>query len=104
MPVSGGDFYARHAIVITAACRNGTVVLLGTKSVGAQGPPRTSTYVGTLRGVDAVRAPFELFGGSDQLYVRRFAAGSAGFQLVGAHLWSSGVDLLEWPPLHAPRP
>ena len=94
IPVSGGDFYAHHAIVTTSACRNGTVVLLGTKSGGAYGLPRTATYVGTPQGVDAVRAPFELFGGPDQLFVRRFAVGPDGFQLVGARasgatVWTS---------------
>src|SRR5689334_13644391 len=70
---SGGDLYAHHAIITTSACRGATVVLLGTKSGGAHGMPRTSTFVGDATAVRDVRAPFELFAGPDQLSVRHFA-------------------------------
>ena len=62
-----GDFYAARAILTSVGCADGRLAVLGAKSGGAHGNPRTATWRqlpdGTLA---AVRAPFELYGGRER--------------------------------------
>jgi hypothetical protein len=84
------DYYARRAILYSAACQGGQLVAVGAKSGGAHGNPRTATWRlredGALQNVEA---SFELYGGPNALSVNRVAGGPGGWVVAGAR--SSGA-------------
>ena len=88
-------YYARRNILTSVACRDGRIAAIGSRSGGAHGIPRVSSWSqradGTL--VDAV-APFTLFGGSQAVDVGRVAGGPRGWVIAGnrtsgAAVWTS---------------
>jgi hypothetical protein len=88
-------YYARRNILTAVACRDGRIAAIGSRSGGAHGIPRVSSWYqradGTL--VDAV-APFTLFGGSQAVDVGRIAGGPDGWLIAGnrtsgAAVWTS---------------
>ncbi len=84
---SGGDLYARQALLSSAACRGDRIVTVGAKSGGAHFLPRTSTWVGSAAGgLVNVPARFEVFGGPRAISVGTLAAGPPGFLLAGTRL------------------
>lgn len=89
------EYWARRAILKSVGCRGEQVAAVGSKSGGAHGNPRTTSWYqrpdGTL--VD-VPADFELFGGPAAVSVSRIAAGPstwliAGNRSSGAAIWIS---------------
>jgi hypothetical protein len=95
LPLDPSSYYARRNILTSVACRTGRVAALGSRSGGAHGNPRVSSWIqradGTL--VD-VPAPFVLYGGSQAVSVDRIAAGPdrwviAGNRTSGAAVWTS---------------
>jgi hypothetical protein len=85
-----GDFYAARAVLFSVACHAAHVAVLGAKTGGAHGNPRTATWHQLPDGsLAAVSAPFEQYGGPNSISVRRMAGGEGGFQIVGT--WSSGA-------------
>lgn len=93
--VAGRDYYARRAILRSVGCRDGRIAAVGSRSGGAHGNPRTSSWYqradGTL--VD-MRATWILYGGADAVSVNRVAAGPDGWLITGnrrsgAAVWNS---------------
>jgi hypothetical protein len=84
MATAPTTYYAKRAILKSVACRNGRIAVVGARSGGAHGNPRTTTWYqrpdGTL--VDAP-ATFELFGGPKALSVDRIEAGPLGWLITG---------------------
>lgn len=91
----GGDYYAARAILASVGCSRDRVVLLGAKSGGAHGMPRTQTWYRRADGsFVATRAPYELYGGVRSVRVGHLAGGPEGFLISGtrtsgAAVWSS---------------
>ncbi|MFI6822544.1 hypothetical protein ACIBJE_16550 [Micromonospora sp. NPDC050187] len=87
--------YGRQHVLYSVACRDGRVALVGAKSGGAHGNPRTATWRQSPDGaLTEVAAPFELFGGPRAVNVARIAAGPSGWLIAGsrrdgAAVWSS---------------
>jgi hypothetical protein len=78
------DYYARRAILYSVACRDGEAVVIGAKSGGAHGNPRTATWQLGRDGVlHDVAAPFVLYGGAAAVSVDRVAAGPDGWLIAG---------------------
>lgn len=95
LAVAPSAYYARRNVLTSAACRDGRAAAIGSRSGGAHGIPRVSSWLqradGTL--VDAV-APFTLFGGSQAVDVGRIAGGPRGWAIAGnrtsgAAVWTS---------------
>jgi hypothetical protein len=91
----GGDFYAARAVLTSVGCADGRLAVLGAKSGGAHGNPRTATWRQLPDGsLAAVPAPFELYGGVNAVAVNRLVGGPGGYliagtRLRGAAVWSS---------------
>jgi hypothetical protein len=88
-------YYARRAILSSVACRDGRVAAVGSRSGGAHGNPRVTSWYQRADGalVD-MRADFTLYGGAEAIDVARVAAGPdgwliAGNRVSGAAVWSS---------------
>jgi hypothetical protein len=75
-----GDYYAARAILGSIGCSRGRVAVLGAKSGGVHGMPRTATWRQRPDGsLMAVRASYELYGGVTAVRVNRLAGvGTAG--------------------------
>jgi hypothetical protein len=86
------QYYARRAILYSVACRGTQVAVLGARSGGAHGNPRTTSWHQRADGalVD-VPAPFELFGGPDAIAVSRLAAGVDGWLIAGGRTTGAAV-------------
>jgi hypothetical protein len=91
----GGNYYAARAILTSVGCSHGRLAVLGAKSGGAHGLPRTATWHQREDGsLVAVRAPFELYGGERAVAVTRLAGGPRGYLIAGtrtsgAAVWTS---------------
>lgn len=91
----GTDYYAARAILTSVGCSHGRLAVLGAKSGGAHGNPRTATWVQRSDGsLAAVPAAFELYGGPSAVAVSRLVGGPSGFLIAGtratgAAVWSS---------------
>lgn len=85
-------YYARRNVLTAVACRDGRIAAIGSRSGGAHGIPRVSSWYqradGTL--VDAV-APFTLFGGSQAVDVGRLAGGPLGWMIAGSRTSGAAV-------------
>ncbi|BCL12870.1 hypothetical protein [Micromonospora sagamiensis] len=87
--------YGRQHVLYSVACRDDRIALLGAKSGGAHGNPRTSTWRQLPDGsLTETAAPFELFGGPRAVNVARITAGPAGWLIAGsrrdgAAVWAS---------------
>ena len=91
----GDDYYAARAILISVGCARGRLAVLGAKSGGAHGNPRTATWRERPDGsLAVVGAPFELYGGVSAISVNRLVGGPSGYLIAGtrvrgAAVWSS---------------
>ncbi len=91
----GDDYYAARAILTSVGCSRGRLAVLGAKSGGAHGNPRTATWRERRDGsLAAVPAAFELYGGPSAVAVSRLGGGPAGYLIVGtrasgAAVWTS---------------
>ena len=91
----GRDYYAARAILFSVGCASGRLALLGAKSGGAHGNPRTATWRERPDGsLAAVPAAFELFGGPNAVSVSRLTGGPTGYLIAGtrsggATVWTS---------------
>jgi hypothetical protein len=91
----GGDFYAARAVLTSVGCAHGRLAVLGARSGGAHGNPRTASWRELPDGsLAAVRAPFELYGGQNAVAVNRLVGGPRGYLIAGtrvrgAAVWSS---------------
>jgi hypothetical protein len=92
MPLDPASFYARRAVLTSVACRDGRIAMVGSRSGGAHGNPRVTSWYqredGTL--VD-MRATFELYGGPEAISVRRVAAGPYGWLIAGNRVSGAAV-------------
>jgi hypothetical protein len=91
----GQDYYAARAILYSVGCARGRLAVLGAKSGGAHGNPRTATWHERSDGsLAAVPAAFELFGGPNAVSVSRLTGGPGGYLIAGtrtggATVWTS---------------
>jgi hypothetical protein len=91
----GGDFYTAREILTSVACSQRRLAVLGAKSGGAHGMPRTATWQERPDGsLAAVRAPYLLFGGTQSVAVAGLAGGPGGYLVTGtrtdgAAVWQS---------------
>lgn len=95
MALAPRTYYARRAVLSSVACRDGKVAAVGSRSGGAHGNPRVTSWYQRADGalVD-MRADFELYGGPQAITVQHVAAGPdgwliAGIRLSGAAVWFS---------------
>jgi hypothetical protein len=88
----GNDFYTAREILGSVACSRGRIALLGAKSGGAHGMPRTATWRQRPDGsLAAVRASYLLFGGSETVAVARLVGGPDGYLVAGARTSGAAV-------------
>jgi hypothetical protein len=88
----GHDFYTAREILGSVACSRGRLGVLGAKSGGAHGMPRTATWHELPDGsLAAVRAPLQLFGGSESVAVATVAGGPAGYLIAGTRTTGAAV-------------
>lgn len=91
----GSDFYTAREILTSVACSHGRLALLGAKSGGAHGMPRTATWRQRPDGsLAAVSAPYVLFGGTESVGVAGLDGGPDGYAVTGsrtsgAAIWQS---------------
>ena len=91
----GRDYYAPQAILGSVGCSDGRLAVLGAKSGGAHGMPRTATWRERRDGsLAAVRAPYLRYGGTRSIDVSRLVGGTDGFLIAGtrasgAAVWTS---------------
>ena len=94
-PVSldpGGDYYAARAILGSVGCSRGRIAVLGAKSGGAHGMPRTATWRQRGDGsLVAVRASYELYGGVRAVRVNRLSGGARGWLIAGTRTSGAAV-------------
>lgn len=88
----GHDYYAARAILFSVGCSSGRLAVLGAKSGGAHGNPRTATWRERHDGsLAAVPAAFELFGGPNAVSVSRLTGGPSGYLIVGTRTGGAAV-------------
>jgi hypothetical protein len=88
----GRDYYTSREILGSVACSRGRLALLGAKSGGAHGMPRTATWRQEADGsLTAVRAPYLLFGGTESVAVSRLAGGPRGYLVAGTRTSGAAV-------------
>lgn len=88
----GRDFYTSREILGSVACSKGRIAAIGAKSGGAHGMPRTATWHQRPDGsLAAVRAPLQLFGGSEAVAVGALAGGPAGYLVAGTRTSGAAV-------------
>jgi hypothetical protein len=88
----GGDYYVAREIIGTVACSHGRLAMLGSKSGGAHGMPRTATWRQLPDGsMASVPTPFALFAGSETVVVGRMSGGPAGYLVAGARTSGAAV-------------
>jgi hypothetical protein len=91
----GRDYYAARALLGSVACSRDRLAVLGAKSGGAHGLPRTATWRERGDGsLAVVRAPYLLYGGTQSVDVSRLLGGPDGFLVTGtrtsgAAYWTS---------------
>ncbi len=99
VPTAPVSVYGPQQILTSAACTGDRLVAVGGMAGGAHGNLRISTWLSVAGGpLTEIRAPFEQYGGPDQLDTGRIAAGPRGFVIEGdrahdspgAAAWSSG--------------
>ena len=96
----GDDYYAARAILTSVGCSHGRLAVLGAKSGGAHGNPRTATWRQQPDGsLAAVVAPFELFGGESAVAVNRLVGGPSGYLIAGTRMRGAAV----WSSRHGDR-
>lgn len=85
-------YWGGRAVILSAACHDGQLALLGAKPGGAHGNPRVTTWYLRKDGVFTdVDAPFELYGGPRAVSVERMAAGDTGWLIVGNRISGGAV-------------
>jgi hypothetical protein len=90
-----GSYYGPRSVLYAVACANGRIAAIGSRSGGAHGNPRTSTWYQRADGSLAeAAAPFETYGGDTAVDVGRISGGPAGFLIAGnrtggAAAWTS---------------
>ncbi len=88
----GRDYYAARAVLGSVACSRGRVVVLGAKTGGAHGMPRTATWQERSDGsLAAVRASYELYGGVKAVRVNRVSGGPDGWLIAGTRTSGAAV-------------
>jgi hypothetical protein len=88
----GGDFYAAHQILGSAACSRDRLALLGARPGGIHGTARTATWRERPDGsLAAVRAPYTLFGGTRAVGVNALEGGPDGFMIAGTRVSGAAV-------------
>jgi hypothetical protein len=88
----GRDYYTSREILGSVACSHGRLALLGAKSGGAHGMPRTATWRQEPDGsLTAVRAPYLLFGGTESVAVTRLGGGPSGYLIAGSRTSGAAV-------------
>ena len=88
----GEDYYAARAILGSVGCSRGRVAVLGAKSGGVHGMPRTATWRQRPDGsLVAVRASYELYGGVKAVRVNRLVGGPRGWLIAGTRTSGAAV-------------
>jgi hypothetical protein len=88
LPVS---VYGPNHVFSSAACRDDTLVTVGSAAGGAHGNLRTNTWLARSgSALTEVAAPFEQYGGPNQIGVGQLSAGSGGFVMVGSRFDANG--------------
>jgi hypothetical protein len=79
-----GSYYGPRSVLYAVACANGSIAAIGSRSGGAHGNPRISTWYQRPDGSLAeAAAPFETYGGDTAVDVGRISGGKAGFLIAG---------------------
>lgn len=79
-----GSYYGPRNVLSAVACANGRIAAVGSRSGGAHGNPRVSTWYQRPDGVLAeAPATFETYGGDQAVDVGRISGGPSGFLLAG---------------------
>jgi hypothetical protein len=87
-----GGYYAARAILASVACSRGRLAVVGAKSGGAHGMPRTQSWFQRADGsFTAVVAPYALYGGVRAVHVAHLAGGPRGFLISGSRTGGAAV-------------
>ncbi|GAA3350936.1 hypothetical protein GCM10020358_78730 [Amorphoplanes nipponensis] len=79
-----GSYYGPRSVLYAVACAGGRIAAIGSRSGGAHGNPRVSTWHQRPDGSLAeAAAPFETYGGDTAVDVGRMAGGPSGFLIAG---------------------
>lgn len=88
----GGDYYAARAVLRSVGCSRGRIAVIGAKSGGAHGNPRTESWRQRPDGsLVAVRASFALYGGVTAVQVTRLEGGPQGYLIAGVRASGAAV-------------
>jgi hypothetical protein len=89
-----GSYYGPLQVIMSVACAEGRVAMVGARSGGSHGNPRVSTWKLAADGaMTEVDAPFETYGGERAVNVGQLAAGPAGFLIAGNRSGGAAVWL-----------
>ena len=78
------SYYGPRSVLYAVACANDRIAAIGSRSGGAHGNPRISTWYQRPDGSLAeAAAPFETYGGDTAVDVARIAGGRSGFLIAG---------------------
>ena len=77
------SYYGPHQVIMSLACADGRVAMIGAVPGGVHGNPRVSTWRLAGGAMAENPAPFETYGGERAVDVGRIAAGPHGFAIAG---------------------
>jgi hypothetical protein len=77
------SYYGPNQVMLSVACADGKVVMVGAVPGGVHGNPRVSTWRLEGGAMAENSAPFETYGGAQAIDVGRIAAGPAGYAIAG---------------------
>jgi hypothetical protein len=85
-------YWGERNILSSVACHDDRLAMIGAKSGGAHGNPRTSTWYQRPDGsMIEVIAGFSLYGGPEAVNVGRIASGDTGWMIVGNRVSGASV-------------
>lgn len=88
------DYYGERSVFYSAGCREGKIAVIGSKTGGAHGNPRVSSWYQQGDGsLIQVLAEFELYNGPNYMNVSRIVAGPDGWLIAGNRMPGAAVWL-----------
>ncbi len=94
VPMNPKTYYGERSILYSAGCKDGKIAVIGSKTGGAHGNPRVSTwYQGADGSLTEVVSHFELYNGPNYMNVARMVPGPSSWLIVGNRTPGSAVWL-----------
>lgn len=81
--IDADTFWGKRAILTSVACAHDTIAVVGSRSGGAHGNPRVTTFYADATGLHDVAAPYTQYGGEEATNVGPIASGPGGWLITG---------------------